>query len=91
MGSKLEDEGRIEMAGHEQWKIGRTQSVTYGPGPAGKGYGFSIQDQHGRPLLSIAFDTKEDAEEAEAAVRVALAKAVHIEHSHSLALSTRKK
>jgi hypothetical protein len=69
------------MAGHEQWKIGRTQSVTYGSGPAGEGsgYGFSIQNRHGVPLLSIAFATEEDSKEAEAAVHAALVKAVYIQ------------
>jgi hypothetical protein len=71
----------IEMAGHEQWKVGRTQSVTYGPGPGGKGsgYGFSIQDQHGGPLLSFSFATEKDSKEAEAAVREALEKVVYIQ------------
>ena len=70
------------MAGYEQWQVGPTQSVRYGP-PSNwnHGYGFSIQNQRGGPILSIAFATEVDSKEAEAAVRKALEKAVHIEKS----------
>jgi hypothetical protein len=73
------------MAGHEQWKVGATASVTYGPGPAGQGsgYGFSILGRGG-PLLSIAFATQQDSKEAEAAVHEALAKAVYITSSPAI-------
>jgi hypothetical protein len=69
------------MAGYEEWEVGPTQAVIYGTGPAGEGsgYGFSIRDRHGAPLLSVSYPNKEDAEVAEAVVRAALAKAVHIE------------
>jgi hypothetical protein len=69
------------MAGYEEWKVSSTKPVMYGSGPVGQGsgYGFSIQDRRGAPLLSISFATAGDAEEAEVAVREALAKAVYIE------------
>jgi hypothetical protein len=71
---------RIAMVGYERWQVGPTQPVTYGLGHD-DGYGFSIQDQHGGPLLTITFTVKEDAVVAQAAVRAALARAVHIEKS----------
>jgi hypothetical protein len=69
------------MAAYKKWEVGPTQAVIYGTGPAseGSGYFFSIRDLHGEPLLSASYATKEDAEVAEAVIRAALAKAVHIE------------
>jgi hypothetical protein len=69
------------VVGYKKWKVGPTQAVSYGTGPAGEGsgYGFSIRERHGSPLLSVLYAAKEDAEIAEAVVRAALAKAVRIE------------
>jgi hypothetical protein len=58
-------------------KVGNTQSTMFGADRR-YGFGFSVQDLHGAPLLSISYDTKEDAREAEALIRKALEMAVDI-------------
>ena len=51
-----------------RWKVSSTQEVSYSP--AGRyGYGFSVLNFQGAPLLSVAFDTEAAAGEAEAAMR----------------------
>ena len=62
-----------------RWKVGGTQSTMP---PAHEmlddAYGFSIQDRHGAPLLTISFSTKAESERAEAAVRKAIENAIQI-------------
>jgi len=60
-----------------QWRIGATQPTTYSPSQK-HGFGFSIQNFRGAPLLNIAYATKEESERAEAAVRKALEHAVDV-------------
>lgn len=74
------------MAGYKKWKVGPTRPVIYGTGPVGEasGYGFSIRDRQGSPILSVSYATEVDAEAAETVLRVALAKAVYIEKPSEL-------
>jgi hypothetical protein len=60
-----------------RWKVRATQPVTYGS--AGRhGYGFSVQNFHGAPLLDIVFATEAESIAAEAAVRQTIENAVDI-------------
>jgi hypothetical protein len=59
-----------------KWQVGKTQATT---GVGGRhGYGFSVQDGRGAPLLSISYATVEEAKEAEAAIRKAIENAISI-------------
>jgi hypothetical protein len=50
------------------WKVGE---VLMASGPAAAHYSFSIQDQHGAPLLTFAYATRDEAQEArEAAIEM---------------------
>ncbi len=60
-----------------RWKVGETQPTTYGASRR-YGFSFSIQTFRGAPLVTIAYETKEECEQAEAAVRKAIEKAVDI-------------
>ena len=60
-----------------RWKVGATQPVLYS-GAGRHGYGFSVQNFHGAPLLDITFATEAEAKEAEAAVRQAIENAVDL-------------
>ena len=60
-----------------RWKVGNTRPTTYGASQR-YGYSFAIQNFHGAPLLNVTFATKEDSEQAEAAVRKAIENAVDI-------------
>ena len=42
------------------------------------GFGFSIQDFRGLPLLSISYQTEREAKHAEAAIRKAIEQAIDI-------------
>lgn len=60
-----------------RWKVGATQRVIYSS--AGRhGYGFSVQNFHGAPLLDIVFATEAESMAAEVAVRQAIENAVDI-------------
>ena len=52
--------------------------VTLPSGVAGAGYGFSILSENNRPLVTLSFATREDAEEALAEVASAVEKAVEV-------------
>jgi len=58
-------------------KVGKTQPTMFGVGGR-HGFGFSVQDLRGAPLLSISYATEEEAKEAEAIIRKALEKAVDV-------------
>ncbi len=58
-------------------KVGKTQPTISGVGGR-YGFGFSVQDVRGAPLLSVSYDTEEDAREAETLIRKALEKATDI-------------
>jgi uncharacterized protein YhjY with autotransporter beta-barrel domain len=60
-----------------RWKVGETLSVSYGASQHG-GYGFSIQDARGAPLLNIAYKTQAESEQAEESIRQAIEGAVDI-------------
>jgi len=59
------------------WKLGNTQPTNFGVGGR-LGFGFSVQDQWGAPLLTISYATEEEAKEAEIIIRKAIEKAVDI-------------
>ena len=61
------------------WKVGKTQSTA----PAGHDtrddvHSFSIQDQHGAPLLTISYRTKAESEQGEAAMKKLIENAIEI-------------
>jgi hypothetical protein len=60
-----------------RWKVGSTQPTTYSASLR-YGYSFAIQNFRGAPLLNVTFATKEESEQAEAAVRKAIENAVDI-------------
>jgi hypothetical protein len=61
-------------------KVGVTMAMTFGIG--GKhGYGFSVQNARGAPLLSVAYATEAEAKAAEELVRTALEKAIGLADS----------
>lgn len=60
-----------------RWKIGPVQRTTFGPSWS-HGYGFSIENFRGAPLLGLNFATKEEAEAAEVAARQMIEKAQDI-------------
>ena len=63
---------------NKMWKVSATQEVNYGRVPQDHGYGFSLMDGHGAPLVSFSFETKEDAKAAEYQMRAALEKVADI-------------
>ncbi len=58
-------------------KVGKTQPTMFGVGGR-HGFGFSVQDLRGAPLLTISYATEEEAKEAEAIIRKALENAIDI-------------
>ena len=59
------------MGKYRNFKVGNTMSNT-------GGFGFSIGDQNGAPLLTVTFQTEAEAKEAEAKIREALKSALHV-------------
>jgi hypothetical protein len=59
------------------WKVGATEKTVSGR-TWRHGFGFSIQDFRGLPLLSISYETETEAKKAELAIRNALAAAIDI-------------
>jgi hypothetical protein len=62
----------------ERWKVGATERTVSGGRDWRHGFGFSIQDLRGIPLLSISYGTEQEAKQAEAAIRKALEGAIDI-------------
>lgn len=60
-----------------RWKVGITQPILYSPAQR-RGYGFSILNFHGAPLLSISYATEEESKHAEEAMRKAIENAADI-------------
>lgn len=60
-----------------RWQVGTTQAVTYSPSQR-HGFGFSIQNARGAPLLNLSYTTEEEAKRAEALLRQALENAVDV-------------
>lgn len=63
-----------------RWKVAITQSTTSRNSPD-VAYSFSIQNQHGAPLLTISYRTEAELKQAEAAMREAIENAVEISTS----------
>jgi hypothetical protein len=60
-----------------QWKVGATQQTVSGPSRR-YGFGFSIQDFRGAPLLTISYESEKEAKEAESTIREALETAIEV-------------
>lgn len=60
-----------------RWKVGQTQSVSYGPSRS-YGYGFCVLDARAAPLLTITYKTQDESKRAEDLVREAIKNAAHI-------------
>ena len=59
------------------WKVSATDKTVSGR-TWRHGFGFSIQDFRGVPLVSISYDTEKEAKAAEPAIRKALEKVIDI-------------
>ena len=57
------------------WKVGATERTVSGR-TWRHGFGFSIQDFRGLPLLSISYETEKEAKQAELAIRKAIERAI---------------
>jgi hypothetical protein len=66
------------MTTYQNCKVGGVLSVIVHSGDVGAGYGFSILSEKNRPLLTLSFETWEDAEQARAEVARAVEKAVEV-------------
>jgi hypothetical protein len=58
--------------------VSEVMPVTLPSGVAGAGCGFSILSENNRPLVTLSFATRDDAEEALAEVARAVEKAVEV-------------
>ena len=66
------------MTAYQNCKVSEVMPVTLPSGVAGAGYGFSIRSENNRPLVTLSFATREDAEQAQAEVASAVEKAVEV-------------
>ena len=60
------------MTAYQNRKVSEVMPVTLPSGVAGAGYGFSIRSENKRPLVTLSFATREDAEQARAEVASAV-------------------
>jgi hypothetical protein len=60
-----------------RWKVSATERTVSGRNWR-QGFGFCIQDYRGIPILSISYETENEAKEAESAVRKAVERAMDI-------------
>jgi hypothetical protein len=60
------------MTAYQIRKVSEVMPVTLPSGVAGAGYGFSIRSENKRPLVTLSFATREDAEQARAEVASAV-------------------
>jgi hypothetical protein len=60
-----------------RWKVSTTEKTVSGR-TWRHGFGFSIQDFRGLPILSISYETEREAKQAESAIRQALERAIDI-------------
>jgi hypothetical protein len=60
-----------------RWKVSTTEKTVSGR-TWRHGFGFSIQDFRGLPILSISYETEKEAKQAESAIRQALERAIDI-------------
>jgi hypothetical protein len=63
-----------------RWKVSATEKTVSGRNWR-HGFGFAIQDFRGLPILSMSYETENEAKEAESAVRKAVAQAIDISKS----------
>jgi hypothetical protein len=66
------------MTAYQNCKVGEIISVTIHSSDAGAGYGFGILSEKNRPLVTLSFETRGDAEQARAEVVRAVEKAAEI-------------
>jgi hypothetical protein len=66
------------MTAYQNCKTSEVVPVTLPSGVAGAGYGFSIRSENNRPLVTLSFATREDAEQARAEVARAVERAVEV-------------
>ena len=66
------------MTAYQNCKTREVVPVTLPSGVAGAGYGFSIRSENKRPLVTLSFGTREDAEQARAEVASAVEKAIEV-------------
>jgi hypothetical protein len=59
------------------WQVGQTQHTIYSR-LLQHGYGFTIKSAHGKTILTIIYNEKEEAKQAEELVRKAIENAVDI-------------
>ena len=60
-----------------RWKVGVVEPTEYGPSLT-RGFGFSVQDAHGAPLLTLTYASEAEAERAHEAVRKAVEAAADV-------------
>ena len=63
---------RTKIAGERGYAVDASSSI------AGAGYGFNIRSENKRPLVTLSFATREDAEQAPAEVASAGEKAIEL-------------
>jgi hypothetical protein len=66
------------MTAYQNCKVGEIISVTIHRGDAGARYGFSILSEKNRPLVTLSFEARGDAEHARAEVSRALEMAIEV-------------
>jgi hypothetical protein len=60
------------MTAYQNCEVSEVMPVTLPSGVAGAGYGFSIRSENKRPLVTLSFATREDAEQVPAEVASAV-------------------
>lgn len=67
------------MPTYDKFKLGDVQSLDLGPtGPSALSYGFGITNQHGSPLVTIAYRRAAEAQSAQRAIMDALSTAIAV-------------
>lgn len=66
------------MTTYKDCKVGAVQPMQMDSAEVSVGYGFSILSANNRPLCALAFATREDPEQAHAAVARAVERAVEV-------------
>jgi hypothetical protein len=66
------------MTAYQNCEVSEVMPMTLPSGVAGAGYGFRIRSENKRPLVTLSFGTREDAEQARAEVASAVEKAIEV-------------
>jgi hypothetical protein len=66
------------MTAYQNCKVSEVMPLTLPSGVAGTSYGFNIRSENKRPLVTLSFATREDAEQARAEVASAGEKAIEL-------------